>query len=572
MSRQTARPAPPPPPPPPRWLPFAAAALIALFVALAVSSLLSDSQTSDEAIHLAAGYAHLTRGDFVLNPEHPPLAKEIAAIGPLLLGATLPVDDPSWDAAHHSAFQLPFGERFLYHNRVPFMTLLTAGRLPIVGLGALLCLTVFVFARDLFGWRAGLLSLGLCALSPNVLAHARLVTTDLAVAFFLLLAMYCLHLYLKQPTLARLALAGAVAGLTLASKFSAVVVVPVVLVVLLAGPPASGPERGLRSALVAFAGMMGVALLTLSATYGFVHLPVYFAGLAGVFTTVTGGTESYLLGRYSENGWWYYYPVTMAIKTPVPALLLFAAIPLHYAGARLRGALRRHLVLIAPLVMFGGAALAAARNVGLRHVLPLYPILFVLAGQAAPYLSRRRVLAAVLGVWYTGAALMIHPSYLAYVNVAWGGPSQGWRLVSDSNLDWGQDLIRLRRYMQRQGVTDLLLGYYGNQDPAYYGIDWQYLPSVGHIHPAPDHLVVSDRVLVAVSAMTLQGMFMPDKKLYDWLQQRTPTARIGYSILVYDVTGDRDALRRLAALYSKSRMAPQEGWARRRLESLTGPG
>jgi len=548
------------------------AALIALFVTLAVSSLLSDSQTSDEAIHLASGYAYLTRGDFALNPEHPPLAKEIAAIGPLLLGATLPLTDPSWDAAHHSAFQLPFGERFLYHNRVPFMTLLDAGRLPIVGLGALLCLTVFVFARDLFGWRAGLLSLGLCALSPNILAHARLVTTDLAVAFFLLLTMYCLHRYLEKPAAARLLLTGAAAGLTLASKFSAVVVAPVILVALLAAPRAPGLERAIASTLVAFGAMMGVALIVLAATYGFVHVPVYFSGLAGVFTTVTGGTEAFLLGRYSDTGWWYYYPVTMAIKTPVPALLLFAALPLHYLGARHRGALRRHIVLIAPLVLFGGAALVAARNVGLRHVLPLYPILFVLAGQAATYLSRRRVLAGALGVWYAGAALLVHPSYLAYVNVLWGGPSQGWRLVSDSNLDWGQDFVRLKRYMQREGVNDLLLGWYGNQDPAYYGIDYQYLPSVGHIHPAPAHLVSSDRVLVAVSAMTLQGMFMPDKTAYDWLRRRTPAARIGDSILVYDVTGDRDALRRLVALYSKSRMAPQEDWARRRLQALPGPG
>jgi hypothetical protein len=555
--------------PEPRWLIAAAAMLIAVFVGLATSSLLSESQTSDEAIHLAAGFAYITRADFYLNPEHPPLAKEIAALPLLLLDVKLPFDHPSWKAAHAGAFQLPLGEQFLYHNGTRFETILTAGRMPIVCLGAALCLTVFVLARRMFGWRAALVSLALCVFCPNLLAHARLVTTDLAVSFFLVLTLLCLHRYLTAPGLAGMALAGACIGLTLASKFSAVVLVPAVLLVLLMAP--SGSRRlDPLAALKAFSGMMAAAIVVLAATYGFIHLPIYVSGLSSVFTTVTGGTEAFLLGSYSSEGWWYYYPVAMLLKTPVVALLAFAAIPLCYAGGKMPDAWKHHLVLLIPLFMFGAASLASARNVGLRHVLPVYPILYLLAGQAISLLASwpgwgRRALLGVMGAWLLGSTLFIHPSYLAYVNEIGGGPSRGWKLLSDSNVDWGQDFFRLGRFMKEQGVEEILLAHYGNQDPAYYGITYQYLPGMGHIKAPPARVLRSDRVLLAISVMTLQGMFMPDKGAYRWLQERTPLARAGYSIYIYDVTGDDDAYRKLAEIYARNRLRPQAQWAEARV-------
>jgi hypothetical protein len=178
----------------------------------------------------------------------------------------------------------------------------------------------------------------------------------------------------------------------------------------------------------------------------------------------------------------------------------------------------------------------------------------------------RTIVAGALGVWLAASTLWIHPSYLAYVNELGGGPSNGWRLLSDSNIDWGQDFHRLRRVMQARGASDIILGYYGNQDPAYYGIDYQYLPGAGHIKPAPSHVLASPRPLLAISVMTLQAMFLPDKTMYRWLQERHPVERVGYSIFVYDLTGDRDACGRLADLYARYRMVAQAAWARQRCQ------
>jgi len=556
----------------PRWLPAAVAAPMILFVALAVTSLIGDSQTSDEAIHLAAGFAHLTRADFAVNPEHPPLAKELAALPLLFMNVTLPVDDPSWAAAHASAFQLPLGERFLYHNGASYRSMLIAGRLPIVALGVLLCLTVYHFSRRLFGWQGGLLSLWVCALDPNILAHARLITTDLAVSLFLLLTLFFLHHSLTADVTARdRILTGVAAGLTLAAKYSAVIVLPAVAVVMLAATPRARAGMAAK----AFAVVAAVALGTLALTYAVAGLPTYASGLAGVFTTVTGGSEAYLLGSVSDKGWWYYYPVAVALKTPVPTLVLLAVIP--FAGFK-----RDHLALWIPLALFAAASLASARNVGLRHVLPLYPILFVLAGGAAALLTRGRVARAAAvagGLWLAGSTLFIHPSYLAYFNEVGGGPANGSRLLSDSNIDWGQDFIRLKALMEREAVSHILLGWYGNQDPALYGIAYQYLPSVGHIHPPDRHLVPPGRTLLAVSAMTLQGMFQRDREAYAWLRQRRPLAVVGWSIFVYDLTADGESFQRLAGLYDRSRMPAHAAWARDRLTrlgfdggGLTAPG
>jgi hypothetical protein len=391
------------------------------------------------------------------------------------------------------------------------------------------------------------------------------MTTDLAVSFFLLLALYRLHLYFARPSPLNAMLAGAAAGCAMASKFSAIMVLPAMALVILAVAPRHLTRHALELALMAAA-----ALSALLASYALSGWPHYIAGIKGVFSTVTGGTEAFLLGSISTSGWWYYYPVVMLMKTPVPALICMLAAGVAVGARAGRGGWREMAVLLIPLVVFLAASLASARNVGLRHVLPLYPILYVLCGSvvglhwlAAPRV--RGIAAAVLAIWLAASALFIHPSYLAYINELWGGPANAPRLVSDSNVDWGQDFFRLKSLMDREGVTGILLGYYGNQDPAYYGIQWQFLPGAGHIKPLPSHLVADQRVLAAVSVMTLQGMFSRNRDEYAFLRGREPMARVGYSIYVYDLTGDRAALEWLAGLYGARKMTAQEQWARGRL-------
>ena len=155
--------------------------------------------------------------------------------------------------------------------------------------------------------------------------------------------------------------------------------------------------------------------------------------------------------------------------------------------------------------------------------------------------------------WYLIANLRIYPHYLAYFNELAGGPGKGIYRLSDSNIDWGQDLIGLRDYLNRQGIKDVYLSYFGNWvDPADWGISSQYLPSYPDIPRHLDYRITSRRELVAISVSNLQGTLLPNKQLYRWFLDQPPLARIGYSIYVYDITGSEEAHAQLGKIYQST--------------------
>ena len=149
--------------------------------------------------------------------------------------------------------------------------------------------------------------------------------------------------------------------------------------------------------------------------------------------------------------------------------------------------------------------------------------------------------------------LRIFPHYLAYFNGLVGGPGEGYRYLSDSNLDWGQDLEGLKRYMDKEGLPMVYLSYFGNPPPSAYGIRYQFVPARGHLAPPPPDVMPDDmtREVLAISVLSLQAVHFQDKNLYRWLYRRRPVAKIGYSIFLYDLTGDAEAHLRLAQVYLK---------------------
>jgi len=182
-------------------------------------------------------------------------------------------------------------------------------------------------------------------------------------------------------------------------------------------------------------------------------------------------------------------------------------------------------------------------QIGHRHLLPIYPFLFVAAGEAAARLwSWRRplgpLLAALLGAWYAGGTLRNHPHHLAYFNEIAGGPGNGWRVLVDSNLDWGQDLKRLARWMRENGVSRVKLSYFGSAAPSYYGIDAEALP--GYTAPHATHVTreIHPGDVVAVSATNLQGVYLEpeDRALLARFRDEEPIGRAGWSIRVYRVS------------------------------------
>jgi len=557
---------------------------VAIYAGLAVTSLRQKSATYDEASHLPAGYSYWAFGDFRLNPEHPPLVKLIAASPLLLMDVRVEEQSQGWRLRR----QWEFGRRFLYHwndaDRLLFWARLTS-----VALGAALAVSVFLWARQRFGRKVAWLALFLCVLCPEVLAHGRLVTTDLAAALAIFLSVVGFGALADRVTWRRLLLAGLAVGAAAATKFSALVLAPILVtlaaVVALSREPLALELRGLRSRTLASRGakllatgfslvaIAVVALTVLWASYGFRSRfspdPVvnqafdwdrvraegavggaarearhfgllpdpYVYGLLRVFKH-SERRPAFLMGEISEGGWWYYFLVSFAIKNTLPLLILLAlgiASPLRRSGRW-----RDEAFLWLPVLIYGLLTLTRGINIGNRHLLPIYPFVFVIAARGGVWLLERRlravplVLAILLG-WYAAATARIHPHYLAYFNELAGGPRNGYHWLVDSNLDWGQDLKGLAAHVAERGIPRIRLSYFGTADPNYYGIPHDLLP--GKVAPPPAGFVRQVRRgdLVAVSATNLQGVYLDpqDRPLMERLRASEPIDSIGYSILIY---------------------------------------
>jgi 4-amino-4-deoxy-L-arabinose transferase-like glycosyltransferase len=559
-------------------------ALLALLVLQGIAFIAESSQTSDEAAHLSAGYSYLTRRDFRLNPEHPPLIKELAALPLVPLGLDFP-DDRLWQMAE----EWNIGRLFVHENRLPNDTILFLGRLPVLLLSVLLGWALFRTGRGLFGALGGLLALALYVFDPNVVAASGLVTTDLGITLFIFLAAVALRTWLDGPTTRRLLVLGLATGGAFAAKYTALWLPPILaglgLSVLLPDPgpaPAWRVPRLRRLLRLAAAApiVIAVAALVLALSYGFTGLPWWVEGLSRTLRHSAMGHRAWLMGEISDTGWWYYFPLAFLWKTPPGTLLILLGAVVAFAlGRRLRS--RDEWFLLVPTGLILVIVCAWKVNIGLRHLLPMYPFLFLFAGrllmpdrrdaasQAAPAAGgmgapagesagpppRLRWEAALVAAglaWNGVEAVRITPDQLAYFNFLAGGPAGGHRYLLDSNCDWGQASKALKRYLDSQGVPMIYCAFTGNSDPWYYGVRYQYAPGSGNMRSSkerPAHMPPdAPRELFAINAMVLHSLHFSDPHLYDWLLDRTPIARPGWSWFVYDITGDADAHAYIAAL------------------------
>jgi len=559
--------------------------------------------TVDEITYIAAGYYHLRTGDFEYNATNPALMKMVAAAPLLWADLELPTleGDPSdWDAIE----EWVYARQFLYENRCDADRILFAARLPFVAIGTLLGFFVFAWAARLYGAAGGLLALFLFAFSPNLLAHTRLATQDIGLTTVCFVASYAFWCYCENPRARVLVLAGALLGLAAATKTTAAIILPawgLYWAVSAFRDESFGVDCGLPfvrrtvdrnvragqllSGSLAAAALAGVALATLNAAYAFSGsfvglgevlsgdrlaraLPVPLANLAGEFPSpfpkafAQGLLFQTRLGARSGgmffNGQiypelWYLMGVSLLIKTPIPAVLCAVGACTAAIANRLRDG--AELLLVAIVLAFL-TVFTVWSNIGggIRYVLPIFPCLFVLIGRFArvdTHWSGFRIAALlVLGAWYVASSLSIHPHYLAYFNEVVGGPRNGYKILADANIDWGQDLKLLKAYMDERGIGTIKLAYFGSADASYYGIDYEYLPSVG-LAPKKDdqywwYELDSDekrrlepqRGTIAVSATLLsrpQWMGPLFRGTYDWLADHEPVDQVGYSILIYEI-------------------------------------
>ncbi|MBW2416600.1 MAG: phospholipid carrier-dependent glycosyltransferase [Deltaproteobacteria bacterium] len=505
------------------WI-VVAGLLLALFLQQVLSMRLLTA-SFDEATHLAAGYSYLQTRDFRLNPQHPPLVKLLCAL-PLRALA------PRVDFGHASFAETPprewkFGDRFLYENDAD--RLLFWGRLPNVLLSLLLAFYVFLWARDLHGPAAGLCALFLCVFSPNVIAHGRLVTFDLGVACFSTLTLYHLWRFSCTGAWLHVFLAGAGLGLALATKFSGLILLASV-VPLLGGVALDGRRRP-REVVGALGLVLGLAVLIVQASYlGSAGLPTWWTGLQLVNQDHQPGHAYYLMGEFEPGGWGYYFAAALLFKTPGLTLLLGV---LALAFTRRFGPERRFddAFLAVPALAWFAATSAFADNLGVRYLLPVYPLAFVFASRLAPALSGlpwARAAATGAALWYAGSSLWIFPDHLAYFNEFVGGPARGHLYLDDSNVDWGQDLKRVEQWLDAEGIGEVRYRFRHTARPDYYGVPGRALTDAEWNDPPPGVYALSTHILIRG-----EHHARTHGAKTDWLSRYEPVGRVGYSTWIY---------------------------------------
>ena len=510
-------------------------ALASLHAILGVTATAEKSMTSDEIAHLTAGHAYNTRGDFRLQPENGNLPQRLAALPHALAGDPLPSPDRTdWKGAD----VWRYGHAFFYHSGLPVEERLFQARAVMSIVSAATGLLVFFWSRALFGPAGGFISLGLLVFCPAFLAHGPLATSDMTMTLLLLAAVGAWWRHLRTPGIAGALLSAAVCGLAFIAKFSAVLLVPMLgLLGVVWGwdQLRSGKGRAAwRRLAFTTAGHIAAVWFVIWAAYGFrfsafagdqadAHfshdwnsllialgwradllvwlrdwrvLPeAWLHGFAFVlqFARARG---AFMSGEYSVTGWVTFFPWAFMIKTTLPLLLLLALAGLTTArqAARTRAALgRRWAGSIAPLaVLFAvyvAASLASNLNIGHRHLLPVYPVLFIAAGALAPVARAAGRLAwtlvAALLIWHAAESWRVRPHYLAYFNQVVGGPENGWRHLVDSSLDWGQDLPGLRTWLEKYARGErVFLSYFGTGDPLHEGIRATALPALPEVGAA----------------------------------------------------------------------------------------
>ena len=309
-------------------------------------------------------------------------------------------------------------------------------------------------------------------------------------------------------------------------------------VILHAGPGAQPTTRNFAAATP------GLAIRVALGLEHFRLLPQAF--VAGFLFTYQSTLLriSYCCGQLSRTGWWYYFPLAMAVKTPV-GTLAFLALGAIVAVWRRTSISWLVLCLAVPTAFYLAAAMHSNLNIGIRHVLPIEPLMFIAAGLAASAAVRRwggpAILAcALLILGLAAESLSAYPDFIPFFNIAAGGKQNGIKLLGDSNLDWGQDLKLLRHWQADHPTTPLYLSYFGLADPAAYGI--RATPVVGGYHYGPPPSWPKPPCALAISATYLQGLFEREdlyQQFYSQFVRQKPAAVLGGSIYVFNLLGAR---------------------------------
>jgi hypothetical protein len=570
-----------------RWLKFSFPPILLFIFALEV--ILCSRQTSltsDERVNIFAGYHYVKFNDYRFNREHPPLIKQLGAL-PLLF---LKINCPSPPATWTPDYEPRAGEKFLYVDN-DADTIISLARLSVMFIALLLGLFIFIWSYRLNGYYSAIISLSLYILCPNIVGHSSVFTNDVPLAALFFITCYFLYLFFKYHSIKYLTATGVFLGLTLVTKFSSIVLLavlylsvaiyslfiaegkhlkdpsikfdikraayvilfifvvsykmtfrlflPAIIVLVLSFVLHRlwrdlGQRAYLGSLVMFFILTIAFLIVVLDYTDYAEWFPFhsatkqYFKGFAWFRGHASEGQESFLFGRYSKTGWWYYFPVAIALKTPLPTLLLWL-LGLIALLKRQGRYLAEKTMLMVPLAAYMFVACFVNKtNLGIRLVLPIYPFLFVIAGYATILFKRLmykrllRVVVIISLIYVALTAYKVFPDNMAYFNELLGKRIKSYEVLGDSNIEWGQDLKKLKRYIQKNNIKLLRLDipFVSPDELRYYQIPYELMTEKEKLYPKRG-------CVYALGVSVLQ------RNDIEWARNRRPDAEIGRTLKIY---------------------------------------
>ncbi len=597
-------------------------AVLLIMGLLMIGSMRHDAATFDESAHIPAGYSYITQRDYRLNPEHPPLLKALSGLSAyLFVHPRFPTDIPSWQNDING--QWAQGATFLYGAGNDAEAIIFWSRIPVVLLTLLFGWLLFLWTKKRLGTTTAYLTLVLFSFSPSVLAHARYVTTDVAAAFGFFIGLATFIAFLEHPTKRNVFCAGIALGIAELFKFSLALLVPIDLIILtvwfFVSPTFTHHRKRFsavftrigQAALIALIGLLVIwgtyAYFTANyppdrqlrdaqsilSTYGsrtpvnidfaLIKNPLtrplghYLLGVLTAQQRATGGNTSYFLGTVTAAGSRFYFPLLYLVKESL-AFHILTLIALFLAIVRIKKSMRKgapplstrlrtwlaaHPVEFSSIVFilfYWGYSIKSPLNIGVRHVLPTFPFIYLLvARQIALWIHDRPfpdprglrewlrnmkhayissipkiALVSVLMLWLIISTLATYPHFLSYYNILGGGTAQGYHIAVDSNYDWGQDLYRLVDFADEHAIKKIALDYFGGGSPSY-SLGDRFLPWWSAKGAPHGWFAVSATLREGSQGIIDPALHPKPEDSYQWLRAYTPVARAGTSIFIYQL-------------------------------------
>lgn len=563
--------------------------LLLIMFSAAFFSMTRDSLTFDELAHIPAGYSYLIKKDYRVNPEHPPLAKDLSAIPLSFLNLNFPSESSNWtqkESAPAWWVQFDLGNEFIYKSDNNPKSIIFWARLPMILLLVSLGCLLFLWTKELAGKTMALMVLILFAFSPTFLAHGRLVTTDVAASFGVIISIYSWLKFLKNPNKKNIILAGILFGIAMCLKFSLVLLIPFFAIItivyaLVNNKKEKLPEYILKAIVIGLFGLFfivspiysfhiqnypleqqirdtladlapGKISLIKDTIVGMAKIPLlrplaqYFRGIAMTLQRASFGNTVYFLGKISADGWWYYFPIIYLLKVPLAFHIITLLGIIGLLSVKRKDWIKKNFTIFS-LILFISiywlSAIVGNLNIGIRHILPTIPLIYIVVAMGIKKLldsstkNKKNIksILAILLIWYIGSSVSAFPNYIPYFNELAGGTDNGYKFAVDSNYDWGQDFHKLLEFIEKEKIETIYLDYFGGENPEYYLGD-------RYIKFNPKEITELPKGWIAISLNQLQGgiaepitKFDQQTGFYDWTKNYEPVTRIGKSILIYHI-------------------------------------